>query len=100
MTHTTVNTEEESAGSLTRVVHTIDITGLDTAGTEQYDADAEVGISGQTRYGVSVRGMADDAYRVVYDNVADELSVTNAADNTDPTGGTAVGEVVLEVIGT
>jgi len=99
MTHTTVATERENAGSLDTVYHVIDITGLDGAGTEQYDPEAEVGLSQPERFGIDVRAMADDSFRVVYDHVNDELSVTNAADNTDPTSGTAVGEVMLEVTG-
>jgi len=100
MTHSTINTETENAGSLDAVFHTIDITSLDAAGTEQYDAQAEVNIGGETLYGIAVRGHEDETVRVTYDNVADELSVVNVDDGTDVANNTDVGEVILEVKGT
>jgi len=99
MTHSTTNTERENQGSVDAAFHTIDITALDAAGSESYDPSAELGLEGATRYGVTVRGLADDSYRAVYNHTTGELAVTNAADGTDVASGTAVGEVVLHVVG-
>jgi hypothetical protein len=99
MTHSTTNTEPESAGSLDRVVHTIDVTSLDSAGVETYDPEAEVGISGADRYGVSVRGQEDETLAIVWDHIDGELKVKNRDDGTDVANNTDIGEVVLDVLG-
>jgi len=99
MTHTTVATERENAGSLDTVYHVIDITGLDGAGTEQYDPEAEVGLSQPERFGIDVRAQEDETVLIRYDHVADELSVVNVADGTDVANNTDVGEVMLEIVG-
>lgn len=100
MTHATVTTEDENAGSTDAVYHAINITSLDSAGAESYDPQAETGVSGADRYGVSVRGQESSAYLITWDHVAGELSVVDAADGTDVAQGTDVGEVILELIGT
>jgi len=99
MTHTTVNSEDTNRGSEDAVFHTIDITSLDSAGAETYDPETETNLSGADRYGVSVRSTADETVLVRWDHVAGNLSVVNVADGTDVTSGTAVGEVILEVVG-
>lgn len=99
MTHSTVNTEPESRGSTDEVLHTIDVTSLDSAGVETYDPEAEVGISGADRYGIAVRGQEDESLHIVWDHVAGELAVLNVSDATDVAQGTDIGEVVLEVVG-
>jgi hypothetical protein len=99
MTHSTVAVERENAGSLDAAYHVVDITALDSAGTEQYDPGSELGLESPGRFGVDVRAMENDSYRVVYDHINDELSVTNAADNTDVANDTDVGEVMLYVTG-
>lgn len=99
MTHSTINTEAENAGSLDVVYHTIDITSLDSAGAESYDPEAETNLSGADRYGVSVRGTETDTYLVRWDHVNGSLHVQNVADETDVASGVDVGEVVLEVKG-
>lgn len=106
MTHTTVATEAENEGSLDGVFHTIDITGLDNAGAETYDPATELGIDGADRFGVEVRGQADGTYVVTWDHVNEVLTVKEVNDTGDGTGGlqdvaagTAVGEVLLHVVG-
>jgi len=99
MTHTITNTERENAGSKERVVATVDITSLDSAGVEQFDAKAELGVSGQTRFGVGVRGAEDPTVQVKYDHVNDQLDVINVADGSDVANNTDVGEVVLDALG-
>lgn len=99
MTHTTISEEVENRGSTTAVFHTIDITSLDAAGAETYDPEAETNISGADRYGISVRAQEDESLQFTWDHVAADLSVTNVADGTAVTGGTDVGEVILEVVG-
>lgn len=99
MTHTTVNTEQESGGSVDVVFHTIDITSLDAAGSETYNPESETNLSGADRYGISVRGTESDAYLVRWDHVNSNLHVQNVADETDVASGTDVGEVILEVKG-
>lgn len=99
MTHTTVATESENQGSLETAYHVIDITGLDRAGEEDYDASAELGIDGQTRFGIDVRATADSTVKVDYDHVNDQLTVINVADETNVAQGTAVGEIMLHVVG-
>lgn len=106
MTHSTVNTEAENEGSTDAVVHTIDITSLDSAGTEQYNPSDELGLEGVGRYGVSIRGQADGTLLISWDHVNEALTVKEVVDTGDGTGGvqdvannTAVGEVVLHVKG-
>jgi hypothetical protein len=99
MTHSTVTTDEENAGSLDVVYHTINITSLDSAGTEQYDAASETGLSGADIRGVSVRGTETNTHLVRWDHTAEEFHVQDVADGTDTANNTNVGEVVLEVVG-
>lgn len=99
MAHDTFNVEPENAGSVDAVYHTIDITALDSAGAEPYDPSAELGIQGANRYGVSVRGQVDASVRATYDHTAGELSVVNIADGSDVAADTAVGELLLHVVG-
>jgi hypothetical protein len=99
MTHSTTNTEHENAGSLDVVYHTIDITSLDSAGTEQYNPESEVGISGAALRGIDVRGAETNTHLVRWDHTAEEFYVQDVADGTDTANNTDVGEVVLEVVG-
>jgi len=106
MTHSTINTEAENTGSLNSVLHTIDITSLDAAGAETYDPAAEVGLDGQDRFGVSVRGQENPGYQIVWDHINGQLAVKYAdydaaSDGVliDVPSATDVGEVVLEVVG-
>jgi hypothetical protein len=99
MTHSTVATERENAGSVSVVYHVIDITSLDSGGTEQYDAEAEVGLSDAGRFGLDVRAKEDPTVAVSYDHLNDELNVVNVADGTNVANNTDVGEVMLEVVG-
>jgi len=100
MTYTITNTEEENHGSLTAVYATVDITSLANAGNEPFDASAALGIDGASRYGISVRGVENDAYLVRYDHLNGQFHVQNVADETDVLAGTDVGEVVIEATGT
>ena len=99
MTHSTVTTEHANAGSLNVVYHTIDITSLDSAGTEQYDAASETGLSGANVQGVGVRGTETNTHLVRWDHTAEEFHVQDVADGTDTANNTDVGEVVLAVVG-
>lgn len=99
MTHSTINTEAENRGSVDAVIHTIDITSLDSAGSESYDPESETNLSGADRYGIAIRGQENTGYEFAWDHINGALTVVNVADGTDVTSGTAVGEVVLEVIG-
>lgn len=99
MTHSTINTERENAGSLDVAYHTIDITSLDSAGVENYDPRAEVGLDDAALLGVGVRGAEDPTVQVAWDHVNEQLDVINVSDATDVADNTDVGEVVLEVVG-
>jgi len=99
MTYSVTNTERENHGSVDAVFATLDVTSLDSAGTEPVDTDAAFGLADAGEYGVAVRGLEDDSYRVTWDHINEALSVTNAADGTDVTSGTDIGEVVVSVVG-
>lgn len=99
MTHSTINSRQENAGSLSVVYHTIDITSLDAAGAETYDPEAETNLSGADELGVSVRAQESSGYEIEWDHINAQLTVVNVADGTDVTSATDVGEVVLEVLG-
>jgi len=105
MTHNTVETKRESGGSTDRAFHTIDITSLDSAGTESIDLDNETGVEPQ-HHGVDVVGQANGGYHITWDHTTGTLSVKYAdydaaADGVliDVPSGTAVGEVRLRVEG-
>lgn len=100
MTYTITNTERENLGSVDAVYATVDITSLDSAGTEPFDADAALGLSDAGKYGIGVRGVENDGYLVRYDHLNGEFHVQNIGDETDVANNTDVGEVVIEVIGT
>jgi hypothetical protein len=106
MTHSTINTERENAGSVDVALHTIDITSLDSAGAETFDPDAEVGLSDASEYGVAVRGQENPGYQIVWDHINEQLAVKYAdydaaSDGVliDVPNNTDVGEVVLEITG-
>jgi len=99
MTHSTVNTENESVGSTRTVFHTINITSLDSAGVETYDPVAEVGLGGADRYGVSIQGIEDESLVIQWDHLDTELKVKNMSDGTDVANNNDVGEVLLKVEG-
>ena len=96
MTHSTVDTEPENSGSFDSVYHTIDITSLDSSGAENYDPDAELGVS---PHGISVNGQEAIDYFIRWDHLNSQLHVSNASDGTAVASGTDVGEVVLKVDG-
>lgn len=98
MTHSTVATEPENAGSVDAVYHTIDITSLDSAGTETFDPQSEVGVD-PGQHGVAVVGQADLSYLFVWDHTNGQLAVVSVADGSDVAGGTAVGQVRLRITG-
>lgn len=98
MTYSVTNTEEENRGSVKSVFATVDITSLDSAGFEPFDPST-VGIEGEDRFGVAVRGQESSAYNVTWDSVNNRISVVNVADGTDVAAATDVGEVVLELVG-
>jgi len=99
MTHSTVATERENQGSTDVVYHVIDITSLDSAGTEQYDPGDELGLESPGRFGIDVRAQENSGYLIRYDHINDALTVVNVSDGTDVADATDVGEVMLEVVG-
>jgi hypothetical protein len=97
MTHTTTVEDRLSAGNFKSVVATLDITGLDNANNEVFDAAAELGFD--TVFGVSVLGVENaDSYVVQWDHLETDLYVEGYG-GTDPTAGTDVGEVRVRVDG-
>jgi hypothetical protein len=99
MVHSTINRERENAGSVSVVYHKIDITELDNTGTENYDPDAEVGISGADEYGVDVVGLEDPSLAVQWDHPNGALNLRNLSDGAQVADNTDVGEVILRVFG-
>jgi hypothetical protein len=99
MTYSVTNREAENHGSLSVVYATVDITSLENAGNEPFDARDALGISGASRYGISVRGVENDGYLVRFDHLNDQFHVQNIADETDVAAGTDVGEVLIEATG-
>ena len=97
MTHSTTDVERQNSGSFVSVYHTIDITSLDSSGTETYDAASEAGL--EDVLGVSVNGQESDDLFVRWDHVAGALTVTNASDGTAVASDTDVGELILKVDG-
>lgn len=100
MTYDTINRERENSGSLSTVYHVIDITALDGTGTENYDPEAAVGISGADKYGVEVVGIEDPSLIAQWDHVAGELNIRNLSDGSQAATGSAVGQVILRATGT
>jgi hypothetical protein len=96
MTHSTINVEDESGGSVRSYYHTIDITSLDQAGVEDYSPGDRFGIGVD---GVAVVGQEPAGLFIRWDHVNNQLHVTDAADGTTVAQGTDVGEVVLRVDG-
>jgi hypothetical protein len=97
MTHATVETHEENSGSFRSVYHTINITSLDSSGSESYEPGGELTI--RDVLGISVNGQEADDLFIRWDHLADQLTVTNASDGTAVSSGTDVGEVVLKIDG-
>jgi len=103
MTHTTIDQERESGGSTYTWFHTIDITGLDAAGAENYDPASRFGAE---VLGVDVVGQEDETVIATWDHVDGQIKAKEVTDTGDGTGGltdiasgTAVGELVLRVDG-
>lgn len=108
MTHSTIDLERESDGSLKKFIHTIDITSLDSAGQENYDPSSELNVNLGSDYAVYVGGQEDANKFFFWDHKAatPHLNVKEVNDTGDGTGGfqdvannTDCGEVRLVVIG-
>lgn len=99
MTHTTVDVEPQSVGSLEGFVHTIDITSLDAAGQENYDPATAVGVGSGPNRGVFVVGQEDATKVFSWDHTSDHLDVVNVSDAADVSNNTDCGEVRLFVVG-
>jgi hypothetical protein len=96
MTYTLSEVDPESGGSYESVFATVNITALDGANTEPFDAAAALGVD---PLGIDVIGLENgDLYDVAYDHLAEQFVVQNN-DGTDPTAGTDVGEVRVRVDG-
>ena len=97
MTHSTIDTQRENSGSFVSVYHTIDITSLDSSGSETFDPAVEGNL--RDVLGISVNGQEASDQFVRWDHINEQLHVTNAADGTAVASGTDVGEVVLKIDG-
>jgi hypothetical protein len=96
MTYTISEVDPESGGSYESVFATLDITSLDGANTEPFDASAALNVD---PLGIAVIGVENgDAYDVEWDHLAGEFVVLDN-DGTDPTAETDVGEVRVRVDG-
>lgn len=96
MTHTTVETVQESGGSLKTAIHTIDITSLDAIGNEAFDPQDEVSLDGKS---IAVIGQENGQYGITHDHVTGGLHVYNLTDGTGVAAATDVGEVKLRIDG-
>ncbi|PSP80172.1 hypothetical protein BRC81_02990 [Halobacteriales archaeon QS_1_68_20] len=97
MTHTTTVEKRVSDGSYEAVFATLDITGLDNANNESFDPAAEFEFD--EVLGVSVEGLENpDSYVVQWDHLENALYVEGYG-GTDPTAGTAVGQVRVKASG-
>lgn len=99
MTHSTVNQERENRGSLTTVFHEINVTSLDVAGEEGYDPSAEVGIEGEGRFGIGVRGHTNSTIQWGYNSTTGNVTAQKLSDGSDIPAGESIGHVTLEVSG-
>lgn len=100
MAHDIINVERENAGSLDRVIATIDITSTSGPGDESIDVQSEFGIGGEALYGASVRGQEDGQYALSWSRSNDTLHVYDLVAGGLASGGTDVGFVTLEFLGT
>lgn len=82
--------------SYERPIVTLDITSLDAAGAEPIDKGA---LDLSRIYGASILGHENSDYIVEYDHLNDQLDVVDQT-GADVAGGTDVGEVVIEFVGT
>lgn len=99
MTHSTVNTEFENQGSRTVAYHEINVTGLDVAGEEGYDPSAELGIDGEDRFGIGVRGQTNTSLEFGYNTTSGNVTAHHISDGTAVAADADVGHVTLEVVG-
>jgi hypothetical protein len=105
MTHSVDITHRENHPTVRRIV-TLDITSLDAAGVEEFDPTAEVDdttrkpvLDVSSPLVVTPVEWEDETLQVMWDSVDGEFKIKNLSDGTDVAGGTAVGEVVVEVTG-
>lgn len=73
MTHSTTVVREGNGGDHTYVVADVDISSLDSAGAEPFDAGAE--FSMDFVLGASVEGQANAGYQVAWDHVNEQIAV-------------------------
>ena len=73
----------------------IDITSLDSAGSEPFDPTTYV----DTAQGVLLAGQENTEYDVKVDHTTNTLAVSNESDGTDVAQGTDVGQVRLLILG-
>lgn len=99
MTHSTVNTERENEGSTARAIHEINVTSLDVAGEEGYDPSAELGIEGEERYGIGIRGQTNTSLAFGYNATSGNVTARHLDDGTEVAAGADVGHVTLDVTG-
>ena len=86
-------------GDLHYLFVAVDITSLANAGNEPFDPTAVFDELGDV-HGVAVVGMENaDSYAVAWDHLANQLTVVSAADGSNVTSGTDVGEVRIKVEG-
>ena len=73
----------------------LDITELDSAGTETFTATDYIDVVSAG----SVLSVENDEYSIVYDHVAGNISVRNKSDGAAVANNTAVGELMLVLWG-
>lgn len=108
MTHdVTIERRRTDHGGARHLVR-LDITELDSAGTESFDPTTEIDdttkkailrVNGAVVDAIHVIEQEDESLVFTYDTLDEEFSVKNLDDGTDVGNNTDVGEVLVEVIG-
>jgi len=104
MSNSTTKLEEGNAGDHVYVIAEIDITSLDSAGTEPFDPRARFGL--RSVYGADVLDQEDHTKTFHFDADNDDIIVKEVNDTGDGTGGVAdvanntdVGTVIMRFDG-
>lgn len=96
MTESTTVVERGNAGDHRYVIAEVDITSLDSAGTEPYDPSAKFNLEGA--YGAVV-DQEDYTHHVFYDHDNTQIIAKDVADGTDLADNTDVGTVTIRFVG-
>lgn len=96
MTETTTVVEAGNEGDHRYVIAEVDITSLDTAGTEPFDPSAKFNLEGA--YG-SVVDQEDYTHHIFYDSDGTQIIAKDVADGTDLANNLDVGTVTIRFVG-